>query len=549
MKRRICLMIVLTVLLTTFTLPTYAEEEIKVTVNGKFVEFPDMKPVIKNGRTLVPVRAIFEALNVEPKWNGETRTVTASNEITTIILPIGSNHATVNDKQIELDVPATIINGRTVVPTRFIAECLGATVDWDNEIRTVIINTTVSLKEIELKKEFNKVTFKEKEDIPKGDVLTVINKWHFELYRSKMKLFPILIKACMIDEVTHDIINDLNLSSLDDEKDIEKINSWTLDNMAHTQTLPDFKEEPGRDPWGAVNGRPIYKKLLPSEMKAMSIYSGKITGKCGTLANLNYSIFRLLGINSDNIVNLRIDGHTFGLAKLNDKIIVLNNNKIKLLDDSLRSWVKEKTYYGFYNDAISVYKEMIINDDILDAEDDLLDAICKVNNIEIEKEGADFLGDKSDRDKIISATFSDNQSTSLILTKYAYQSLYVKKPELYLEASLRAPKAIELANKLVTVEDIFAWIKNNISYGSIFQDYKERIMLADQVIVLKTGGLKDQALLAYTLLKLKGHEPEIKITKDNIYIDLGSKIYNVESWQEVGSITDNVELIWKIKSE
>jgi hypothetical protein len=411
------------------------------------------------------------------------------------------------------------------------------------------IFSETKLKEIELNKKFIKVALEEREDIYERDILVLINKWHHELYETNMRLLPILLRACMIDQTTHDIIHNLNISSLDNKKSIKKINSWALNNLAHTQTLLDFKQEPGQDPWGVAYGRPIYKKLLPSEMKAMSIYSGKITGKCATIANLNYSIFRLLGIEPDNIMNLKISGHVFGLAKLNDQIIVLDNNNIKLLNDSLRSWITEEHYYGFYNDVISVNKNIVINDEILDTKGSLLDAICKVNNIELQKENIDFLEIEVDRDRIISTIFSDSQTKSMILTKYAYQSLYVKKPELYLKASLRAPKAVELANELETVEEIIKWINNNITYGSIFEDYNERIMLADQVIVFKTGGLKDQAVLAYTLLTLKGHEPEIKITKDNIYIDLGSKIYDVENWHEVSLISGNVELIWKIKKE
>lgn len=415
-----------------------------------------------------------------------------------------------------------------------------------DEAGTTLNGISVSLKEIELKEAFYKSVANDREDIPPQDILAVISKWHFELYNSKMVFFPVLCKANMMDLVTYEIIRGLNISSLNDANSIAKISSWASDNLAHTQNLPNFQNLPGKDPWGAVGSMPIYKHKLPSEMKAMSIYSGKITGKCGSLVNLNESLFRLLGVSPDNIVNLRTDAHTIGLVKLNNQLLVLNNQKFFPIDDKSRKWIKEKKYYGFYNDTASAFCNLVINDEILDTRDTLVNAICKANNIQIVKE--DILSNiKMDRASIMNKVFSDSQSTQAILTKYAYQSLYVKKPEWYLEASLRAPRAIELAKGLKTAEDVIAWIKNNVADASIFEDYKERVMLSDQVIVFKTGGIKDQAILAYTLLKLKGYESEIKISKDNVYIDLGSKIYNAANWEEVAAISDKVELVWKVK--
>ncbi|WP_432661957.1 copper amine oxidase N-terminal domain-containing protein [Wukongibacter baidiensis] len=144
------LIIVITLLVSLFSMVGTAsaneQNDIKVSVDGNLIEF-DVSPKIISGRTLVPLRAVFEALDVEPVWNGETRTVTVSNEKITIALPIGSKIVTVNNYQIELDVPATIVDGRTLVPTRFIAESFGALVDWDNETRTVKISSNIKAAE------------------------------------------------------------------------------------------------------------------------------------------------------------------------------------------------------------------------------------------------------------------------------------------------------------------------------------------------------------------------------------------------------------------
>lgn len=113
-------------------------DEITVIVNGKKVIF-DQKPIISEGRTLVPLRAIFEALKADVQWDEETKTVTSLRGETKISLQIGSNNMYVNDAAKVLDVPAQIVNSRTLVPVRAISEAFGAKVEWSGETKTVTI--------------------------------------------------------------------------------------------------------------------------------------------------------------------------------------------------------------------------------------------------------------------------------------------------------------------------------------------------------------------------------------------------------------------------
>ena len=115
------------------------KSEIKVSVNGKKLKF-DQPPVLENGRTLVPLRAIFEALGAEISWDRETQTIRAIRYGTYIELQIGSNEMKVNNEIKTLDVPAKIINERTMVPARAVAEAFGCNVKWDAENNAVIIN-------------------------------------------------------------------------------------------------------------------------------------------------------------------------------------------------------------------------------------------------------------------------------------------------------------------------------------------------------------------------------------------------------------------------
>ena len=112
--------------------------QITVIINGKPLAL-EQPPIIENGRTLVPLRAIFEALGAEVDWNPETQTVTAGKGGTTVMLTIGSNTLIKNGQQISLDVPARIVGGRTLVPVRAVAESFDAEVEWDASTRTVNI--------------------------------------------------------------------------------------------------------------------------------------------------------------------------------------------------------------------------------------------------------------------------------------------------------------------------------------------------------------------------------------------------------------------------
>lgn len=136
-----------------YSLPDYytnkesvTDDAVSVTVNNKTIEF-DQPPIIENGRTLVPVRAIFEAMGAEVNWDDATQTVSATNGVIEISLQINStnmyvkNHENgLEDKEtITLDVPAKLINGRTLIPVRAVSEAFGCKVDWIEDTKTVVI--------------------------------------------------------------------------------------------------------------------------------------------------------------------------------------------------------------------------------------------------------------------------------------------------------------------------------------------------------------------------------------------------------------------------
>lgn len=128
--------------------PKIPEEErppsdILVFIDGELL-VPDDPPVIEDGRTLAPMRAFFEALGAEVKWESETETAIGIRNETVVEIPIGSTEPTVNGEIEKIQVPAKIINGRTYIPLRFVGEALGDEVEWDGEERRIDITTTNS---------------------------------------------------------------------------------------------------------------------------------------------------------------------------------------------------------------------------------------------------------------------------------------------------------------------------------------------------------------------------------------------------------------------
>lgn len=131
-----------------------AEPEISVEVNGETIQF-DQPPIMKNDRVLVPLRAIAEALNFNVEWNeyyGMSGAVILSDlNDKTITLCIDSAEARINNLAVMLDTKPIILNERTLVPIRMIAQTLNCGVEWDDVNRLVCV-TSVNANDFEYNK-------------------------------------------------------------------------------------------------------------------------------------------------------------------------------------------------------------------------------------------------------------------------------------------------------------------------------------------------------------------------------------------------------------
>lgn len=115
-------------------------DDILVYLNGNRLTF-DVEPRIIDGRTMVPLRGIFEKLGATVTWDDETRSATGVSSTRTVVFTVDSYTYTVNFIPQTLDVAPCIINSRTLIPLRAVSESLECTVDWHAEYRSVIIAT------------------------------------------------------------------------------------------------------------------------------------------------------------------------------------------------------------------------------------------------------------------------------------------------------------------------------------------------------------------------------------------------------------------------
>lgn len=153
MKKVFLMMFVVATVLSFSICLTNAANDITVKVDGKVVTFPDQKPFVNSdNRTMVPVRFIVENIGAKVEWDKSSNLVTISTSSILIQHIPGRKNAYVNGVEVQFDTTSQIVNGRTMVPLRFISESLGATVRWDAPTRTVDISLPIGELSMEEKK-------------------------------------------------------------------------------------------------------------------------------------------------------------------------------------------------------------------------------------------------------------------------------------------------------------------------------------------------------------------------------------------------------------
>lgn len=116
---------------------------VRVEVNGVPASYDGTPPKIIKGRVLIPARGTLDQMDVDMNWDAEKQVFTAEKGDLKVTVKIGDRIAYKNGEPVELDVPAQILEGRTMVPLRFLSEAFGARVGWDGIQQLVSITYPV----------------------------------------------------------------------------------------------------------------------------------------------------------------------------------------------------------------------------------------------------------------------------------------------------------------------------------------------------------------------------------------------------------------------
>ena len=145
MLKKITAFILVICAIVAFTVFSHAATAVNVLINGVKIEYDVPAQIIEN-RTMVPMRKTFDALGAKVDWNADLRLAIATYKTCIVVIGIDCDTFTVTDvisgavTEHELDVPAQIIDGRTLIPLRAVSSALGKNVDWNGETSTALIN-------------------------------------------------------------------------------------------------------------------------------------------------------------------------------------------------------------------------------------------------------------------------------------------------------------------------------------------------------------------------------------------------------------------------
>ena len=194
MKKLISLIAVVSMLFcTSAVMADKSNNSPDVFIGNTEILFDDQAPIIVEGRTLIPARGVFEALGCKVSWDGDRQLVTIESDrnIKRIFITIGSDQMRIltyktilssDESFVKLDVPAQIMNDRTMIPFRAISEALGHGVEWDHEAYAVLIKKAQSAAADEKKLALSLST--DAVDVKAGDEVVVnLNVENLDLYK------------------------------------------------------------------------------------------------------------------------------------------------------------------------------------------------------------------------------------------------------------------------------------------------------------------------------------------------------------------------------
>lgn len=278
MRKMISLLLTICIL-SGFGFSVCAAENVTVKINDTAVQF-DRQPFIENDRTLVPIRAIAEAMQFDVGWDQSTQKITLENFNTILTLYVNQDSIEKNLKYaseeykdkittMKIDVPAKVVEDRTYIPLRAISELFGATVDWNQQTSTASVTYNNTLGE--------PVTFEDEgieyltrlaimlNGIDTSDKFNIETNFFLGIQQNTAKLYDGYIYKGMLDNIstlginTNFTFNYSKVPIIYSINDIRKFPNLKNLNINHHK-VTDISPITYNDSWNEINllGNPIF---------------------------------------------------------------------------------------------------------------------------------------------------------------------------------------------------------------------------------------------------------------------------------------------------
>ena len=153
---RMIVALVISLLCLIPTVSAYSEKVISLEIDGTVIR-TEVPPTVIGGRTMVPVRDIFEACGANVTWDPATKKITGSKGGKNVVMQVGSNKLYMNSSVATMDCTPVIIEGRTLAPARYVALGFGGTTQWD-ALNKVVVITGVTTPTVETTTEMTTTT-------------------------------------------------------------------------------------------------------------------------------------------------------------------------------------------------------------------------------------------------------------------------------------------------------------------------------------------------------------------------------------------------------
>ena len=337
MKKKILVVLSIVMIMMMMSFVSFAADvtnPIKVQLDGKYVDFKDsdgnvVNPEIMNDRTMVPMRKIFEILEADVNWDNATRTVVAKTKEKEITLTIDNKIASLKNlltnetKQITLDAAPVILNDRTMVPVRFIAESLEKNVGWDSEYRTVIII------------DFDKIEKMLEEEVPVLKKLSEIEVDPVTSLKAEATVNGKLTYTDTTDKTNNESISVDGTYNINVNQDGE-IEMGTNLSLNGKGQIFDAVAQAGMEKISLklilADGEAYVMNTVNGKEEWQRIDAAKISGEVNIKEILkgNFSKDEIINVIKENAGELKIETYSSICALIKQLGIILNENSVKI---------------------------------------------------------------------------------------------------------------------------------------------------------------------------------------------------------------------------